>query len=73
MTTGACLSCDHWALKGSPLRPEGFGQCKADPNPVMREAKCTSPENVCRIGRFAPASERAVASRRKALGMDRHD
>lgn len=64
-----CLNCHHWALKGSPLRDAGFGTCAVEPNELLRKAKTTSPDNVCRIDRFKPASVRVVESRRKALGM----
>ncbi|WP_225784681.1 hypothetical protein [Xenophilus sp. Marseille-Q4582] len=62
-----CINCDHWDLKGSPLRSEGFGHCKVEPNDLLRKAKTTSAQNVCRLDRFKPATQRAIDNRVKAL------
>lgn len=64
------MNCLNWAIKGSALRTEGFAPCAAEPNDLLRKARTTSAESVCRLERFTAATERVVASRRKALGID---
>ncbi len=64
-----CVNCKNWALKNSPLKAHGYGNCQADTNPATRTARTYSSQNVCRIGKFIPAEARTVAAREKAMAV----
>jgi len=61
-----CGTCKNWDLVGE-LGRQGFGQCEARPMPI-RLAITTSPQNVCRIGKFAKAPSKTVREREHAGG-----
>ncbi|QRF55322.1 hypothetical protein [Variovorax paradoxus] len=48
-----CGSCTHWLLQGA-LAQHGYGECLARPE-QERAGRTTSAQNVCRIGKHAPA------------------
>lgn len=58
-----CGSCTHWDLRHSPLRQEGYGLCKVEPEERMRGARTYSAMNVCRFETFKQAPAATVARR----------
>jgi len=40
-----CLTCTHWALKGSPLAVHGFGLCKQEPPPFNKARMHSAGDN----------------------------